>query len=198
MSYKLFNVISFAAGAVIGSAVTWRLLKRKYDVDYEQRYQEEIKEAKDFYKKKQSTVTQHENVSNGPTIKDKPDIMEYAAKIKECGYAESVQEEKHTIRKEEDSMSDVPYVISEEEYDDAGYDTETLTYFADGILTNWIDDVLDDPEEWVGPDTLERFDEYAEDGDTVFVRNDNHMCDYEIQRDHRKYRDVHPESVTEE
>lgn len=198
MSYKLFNVISFAAGAVIGSAVTWRLLKRKYDVDYEQRYQEEIKEAKDFYKKKQSTVTQHENVSNGPTIKDKPDIMEYAAKIKECGYAESVQEEKHTIRKEEDSMSDVPYVISEEEYDDAGYDTETLTYFADGILTNWIDDVLDDPEEWVGPDTLERFDEYAEDGDTVFVRNDNHMCDYEIQRDHRNYRDVHPESVTEE
>ena len=42
MNCKLFNIISFAAGAAIGSAVTWKLLKTKYDAEYEQKYQEEI------------------------------------------------------------------------------------------------------------------------------------------------------------
>lgn len=199
MNFKLFSALSFAAGALVGSAVTWKLLKCKYDKEYEQRYQDEIKEAKEYYKSKskaEAVVGSEESaVQNEGTqvTKVKPDIMEYAAKIHDLGYAGEA-EPKSTIRKEEDSMKDVPYVISEEEFDEAGYDTETLTYFADGVLVDWFSEPVEDVESLVGPDTLEKFDEYAE-GDTVFVRNDNHMTDYEIQRDYRNYKDVFPESM---
>lgn len=199
MNFKLFSALSFAAGALVGSAVTWGLLKRKYDKEYEQRYQEEIKEAKEYYKSKSNTeaVVDSKAVTvqnEGPRVTQvKPDIMEYASKIHDLGYSGEL-EPKTMIREEEDSMKDVPYVISEEEFDEAGYDTETLTFFADGILADWFNEPVEDVESLVGPDTLEKFDEYAE-GDTVFVRNDNHMTDYEIQRDYRNYRDVFPESM---
>ena len=203
MNCKLFNIISFAAGAAIGSAVTWKLLKTKYDAEYEQKYQEEIKEAKEFYKKKLSAdneIVQNDEVTIPKVTKDKPDIMEYASRIKELGYAGQVargeikEDEEEYMGKEDDSMKDEPYVISEEEYDDNNYDTETLTYFADGVLTDWFNEVVENPEELIGSDTLERFDELA-DGDTVFVRNDAHATDYEIQRDYRNYKDVFSEST---
>lgn len=199
MNCKLFNAMIFAAGAVVGSAVTWKVLKTKYDKEYEQKYQEEVKEAKEFYKKKadaeEATVTEEKPVYK--VGDNKPNIMEYAAKIQELGYkTDAAPEEKKYVRKEEDSMENVPYVISEEEFDEAGYDTETLTYFADGVLTDWFNEIVEDPDELVGPEALSHFDELAE-GDTVFVRNDNHMTDYEIQRDHRNYWDVYPESTEE-
>lgn len=205
MNYKLFNVVSFAVGAAIGSAVTWKLVKSKY----EQIAQEEIDDVRAYYKKKleafEEDVTEEEVQQSDDTTqtgysqmtKDKPDIMEYAAKIKELKYAgesEQVEEEEEEyVEKEEDSMKDEPYVISADEFDEEGYDTETLTYFADGVLTDWYNEPVDNPEELVGSDTLANFDELA-DGDTVFVRNDNHATDYEIQRDHRNYKDVFPES----
>ena len=196
MNCKLFNAMIFAAGAVIGSAVTWKVLKTKYDKEYEQKYQEEVKEAKAFYKKKAEATVEEDK----PVYKvgdNKPDIMEYAAKIQELGYKENAANEgQKYVRKEEDSMENEPYVITEEEFDEAGYDTETLTYYADGVLTDWFNDPVDEPDSLVGPGTLEHFNELA-DGDTVFVRNDNHMTDYEIQRDHRNYWDAFPESTEE-
>ena len=195
MNCKLFNVLSFTAGVVIGSAVTWKLLKTKYDKEYEEKYQEEVKEAKEFYKKKSEASVQNGEIISTKNLNNKPDIMEYAAKIKELHYTgEEEQLEMEYVRKEDDSMKDEPYVISEEEFDEAGYDTETLTYYADGVLTDWYNELIDNPEEFVGKNVLENFDELA-DGDTVFVRNDNHMTDYEIQRDHRNYNDVFPESA---
>lgn len=200
MNYKLFSALSFAAGAIIGSAVTYKLLRAKYDKEYEKRYHEEIKDAKEYYKRKaeaEPNAEQNTPVSTPNFTTVKPDIMEYAAKIRELKYSgDENPEVKNTVRKEEDSMKDVPYVISEEEFDEAGYDTETLTFFADGVLTDWFNEPVEDPDELVGPGTLDKFDEYAE-GDTVFVRNDNHMTDYEIQRDYRNYRDVFPESTEE-
>ena len=49
-------------------------------------------------------------------------------------------------------------------------------------------DIVDDIEETVGIDSLTHFGEY-EDG-SVFVRNDERKCDYEILLDHRNYEDV--------
>lgn len=193
MNYKLFNAVSFAVGAVIGSAVTWKLLKSKY----EQIAQEEIDDVKEHYKKKLEdrvySVETHVDANTMNLSHEKPDILEYAEKIKELNYSgeEYQSDNKDFVEKEDDSMEGKPYVISEEEFDDAGYDTETLTYFADGVLTDWYNDPIEEPEDMVGEDTLERFDELA-DGDTVFVRNPNHMTDYEIQRDHRNYVDVYP------
>lgn len=206
MNCKLFSVVSFAVGAAIGSAVTWKLVKNKY----EQIAQEEIDDVRAYYKKRLEAFEEDEteelpqNNDTAPTgysklTNDKPDIMEYAAKIKELQYADREDdqvedEEENYVEEEEDSMKDEPYVISAEEFDEIGYDTETLTYFADGVLTDWYNEPVDNPDEMVGSETLAKFDELA-DGDTVFVRNDNHATDYEIQRDYRNYKDVFPEST---
>ena len=45
MNNTFKNVLIFAAGAFIGSAVTWKLVKTKY----EKIAQEEIDSVKDFY-----------------------------------------------------------------------------------------------------------------------------------------------------
>ena len=91
-------------------------------------------------------------------------------------------------------MKEEPYVISFEDFEDGDYEKETLTYFADGVLTDWYKEIIDNIEEVVGLDALTNFDEYA-DGDTVYVRNDYQYTDYEIQRDYRNYSEVFVEST---
>ena len=48
-------------------------------------------------------------------------------------------------------------------------------------------DIVDDIEETVGIDSLTHFGEYED--DSVFVRNDERKCDYEILLDDRDYED---------
>ena len=83
-----------------------------------------------------------------------------------------------------------PYVISPDEFDENGYQTVSLTYYADGVVEDDFYDVWDDDEieEKIGRDSLNHFGEYEE--DSVFVRNDDNETDYEILRDPRNYSDV--------
>lgn len=84
---------------------------------------------------------------------------------------------------------DIPYVISPDEFgQDESYETISLTYYADGVLADDDDEMVEDVENLVGFDSLNHFGEYED--DSVFVRNDRLKCDYEILLDHRKYTDV--------
>ena len=84
------------------------------------------------------------------------------------------------------SKTEKPYVISPDEFGELGdYDTISLTYFSDGVLTDENDEPLDNPDELVGLESLTHFGEYEE--DSVFVRNDAKKCDYEILFDLRSY-----------
>ena len=93
--------------------------------------------------------------------------------------------------KEEDTAEekDIPYVISPDEFGtNEDYDTISLIYYADGVLTNDADEVIDNVEEIVGKKALNSFGEYEE--DSVFVRNDLIKVDYEILRDLDTYEDM--------
>ena len=81
-----------------------------------------------------------------------------------------------------------PYVISPEEFGEADYNIVSLNYYADGVLANDFDEVVDDVENTVGEDFEEHFGDYEE--DSVFVRNDELGLDYEILRDMRNFSDV--------
>lgn len=81
-----------------------------------------------------------------------------------------------------------PYVISPEEFGEMNdYEKISLTYYANGILADENDEVIDDIEETVG-DALEHFGEYED--DSVFVRNEENMCDYEILFDQRNFSEI--------
>jgi hypothetical protein len=194
MNNKIASFMMFIFGAAVGSVVTWQYAKKKY----EQIAQEEIDSVKETFSKlkevKSKDNESEENNINTKTIvervKDKPSIVEYAAKLRKQGYTnysdtDSLSEEEV----DENMINDKPYVISPDEFGEFyDYETISLTYYADQILADEDDELVEDIEETVGFESLNAFGEYED--DSVFVRNDRLKCDYEILLDQRKYSEV--------
>ena len=176
MNSTLSKVIIFTAGAAIGSAVTWKLVKTKY----EQIAREEIESVRDLYFSERCEKNYEENEDNNE--EDEEDQKTYASIIKDAGYSDHQPEKKE--EEETDNME--PYVISPEEFDEVGYETVSLYYYEDGVVTNAItSEVINNPEDYIGEDFVNHFGEYED--DAVYVRNDDIETDFEILRDERRY-----------
>lgn len=170
-------IFAFFAGAAIGSAVTWKLVKTKY----EQLAEEEITSVREFYAEKEPKKAQEEPtvIPNSKWTSDKPDLFEYAKTIKDSGYVTSDDHEEEKGG-EESVMSDVPYVITADEYgENEDYDAASLSYYEDDVLADEWGDVVYNREELIGSDALSNFDE---DWNDVYIRNDLLKTDYEIIR----------------
>jgi hypothetical protein len=176
----------FVLGAAVGSVVTWKYVEKKY----ERIAQDEINSVKEVFSKRVAEFTEDtkEVQIKADNAKEKPNIIEYAARLREQGYtnySDMVDEKPE----EEESMNMDKYVIAPEEFGELDdYDTISLTYYADQILADDNDEIIEDIEDVVGFDSLNSFGEYED--DSVFVRNDRLKCDYEILLDQRKYSDV--------
>lgn len=183
MSNTLNKLFIFAAGAGIGSAVTWKLLKTKY----EQLAQEEI----DSYKE---VVARRLN-ETAPEVEEKQEPIEEAP-IKTTGYSNLVDGLRYTTYAKTEGEGDdehmakpKPRVISPEEFgEEDNYDTETLTYYKDGVLTDLQNNPIEDVEGWVGKESLEHIGDYEP--DSVHVRNDAMQTDFEILLDTKTYSSV--------
>ena len=188
MSNRSLFSLGFIIGAASGATVAWYLLKDKYET----LAQEEIDSVKEVFARREQEMkdeTVKRNVAEG--IKDsdrtKPDLKEYAEQLKKNGYTRYSD-----LSADDEGVSDKqtkPYVIPPEQFgDDENYDQISLTYYADGVLADENDEVIEDVEDGVGIDSLNRFGEYED--DSVFVRNDARKCDYEILLDQRTYSEV--------
>lgn len=196
MNDTLNKFLIFAAGAAIGSAVTWKYLKSKYEQDI----LEEVLEEDTNGETTDDEVGPDDLYTVGKAY-EKPDIKEYAKILNNGNYgAEEVEEDEikkdpaivKYIKKE---VADVerPYVIPPEEFGEFDeYETISLTYYADKVLADDMDEVVEDVDYVVGTDSLTHFGEYED--DSVFVRNDRLKADYEILLDPRNYADVVPTS----
>lgn len=188
MSNRSLFSLGFIIGAASGATVAWYLLKDKYET----LAQEEIDSVKEVFARREQEMkdeTVKRNVAEG--IKDsdrtKPDLKEYAEQLKKNGYTRYSD-----LSADDEGVSDKqtkPYVIPPEQFgDDENYDQISLTYYADGVLADENDEVIDDVEETVGIESLNHFGEHED--DSVFVRNDTRKCDYEILLDQRTYSEV--------
>lgn len=188
MSNRSLFSLGFIIGAASGATVAWYLLKDKYET----LAQEEIDSVKEVFARREQEMkdeTVKRNVAEG--IKDsdrtKPDLKEYAEQLKKNGYTRYSD-----LSADDEGVSDKqtkPYVIPPEQFGDyESYDQINLTYYADGVLADENDEVIDDVEETVGIESLNHFGEYED--DSVFVRNDTRKCDYEILLDQRTYSEV--------
>lgn len=186
--------IGFIFGIAIGSLATWQYVKKKY----EQIAQDEINSVKEVFNKKKNNENEVPkdievtSQAKAEKAKEKPDIIKYAEVLSKNGYTEYSNIEKNK-KKEETKVSNngnsSPYIISPEEFgDNDEYDKISLTYYADKILADDNDELVEDIEKVVGSDSLNHFGEFED--DAVYVRNDNLKCDYEILIDHRNYSDV--------
>ena len=195
MNNKITSFMMFIFGAAVCSVVTWQYIKKKY----ERIAQEEIDSVKETFsklKEVKSKDNESEKNNNARTIveraKDKPSIVEYAAWLRKQGYT-NYSDYSDTDASEEEAdenmINDKPYVISPDEFGEFDdYDTISLTYYADQVLADEDDELVEDIEETVGFESLNTFGQYED--DSVFVRNDRLKCDYEILLDQRKYSDV--------
>lgn len=197
---RIVPIITFVSGAVIGSLVTWKCLKKKYEdiaqdeIDsvkavYSREYDDNLVSVRNTMKARHEE--NEEQTEQSKTViksaKDKMSVAEYARIIREKAYASPPEDEEET----DVVLSDAPYVITPDEFTELyGYDTISLLYFADGILTDDNEEVMsyDDIVDSVGIESLNHFGEYEE--DSVYVRNDRLKVDYEICRDLRNYSDV--------
>lgn len=185
MTSTLNKLVIFTAGAAAGSLVTWFLAKTKY----ERIADEEIASMKEYYEERESVMTKQ--IEEGDTVtpkrlpQDKPSLKEYAALVHAAGYSDEAFEE------EEKKMNSVerPYVIPPEEFAELeDYNVVSLTYYADGVLADESDEIIEDVDDIVGLDSLSHFGEYED--YSVFVRNDERMSDYEILLDFRTYKEA--------
>lgn len=196
MNSVIKDLFLIAAGVAIGSAVTFKLTKDKY----EQIVQEEIDSLNEVFSKKdifqEDTGDMSEPIDKEEKVKVEKEEMfgDYINELEKREYVRYSQPaEKTTSSEKEDKKEErnveKPYVISPEEFGEFDdYEQISLTYYADHILADDMDELVENLDEVVGFDSLNHFGEYEE--DTVFVRNDRLRCDYEICRDLRTYSDV--------
>jgi len=183
---KKINFMMFVLGVAVGSVVTWKYVEKKY----EQIAQDEINSVKEVFSKRVAEFTEDTEDTEEVRIKadnakEKPDIIEYAARLRKQGYINYSD----MVDEKPEEVKDEPYVIAPEEFGELDdYEIISLTYYADQILADDNDVIVDDVENVVGFDSLNSFGEYEE--DSVFVRNDRLKCYYEILLDQRKYSDV--------
>lgn len=195
---KLFKGLCiFAAGALAGAAVAARAVRDKY----QQEAEEEIAEMRDYYRELRKNAktpdedkmvveenTKEEKEENAKNeydeiVKGYTNYTQYLSKAAAKYFDTETKENKKEEKEERTNYE--PFIIDVEEFgEDPTYDTATLTYYKDKVLTNDLDDVID--YSVAGEENLKIFDEHP-DCKAIYVRDDIYMVDYEIIRDPYQY-----------
>lgn len=178
MNNTLSKVVIFTVGAALGSAVTWKLVKTKY----ERIAQEEIDSVKEEFSKRNKETVEEETEE---IVVSEEMKKEYVDKIKELGYSSDNDD----VEEDEEDMGDKPYVIPPKEFDEIGYKTVSLGYYEDGVLVTDDGRVVKNADRLIGNIKPEKeFGEFED--DSVFIRNDRLKTDYEILRHEGKYSEM--------
>lgn len=205
MNSKLLSFLAFVMGAAAGSLVTWKFVEKKY----KQIAQEEIDSVKETYAKMRKDDLEAKQADleaakaklhpAEPEKVETPEVQPEEVKKYEdvivkhnyTSYSNNIDE------KGGDVMTDRPYIISPDEFGDyPDYETISLTYYNDKVLTDEYNEIVDDIDDLIGDDSLNHFGEYED--DSVFVRNDALKVDYEILLDPANYRDIAPQDQVDD
>lgn len=172
----------FAAGLAIGAVAGACVIKNKVLADAK----EEIEEVREYYRSKSVEATDE-------VAEEVKEVKEVVQEIKNDSNKRTyVNYNKLTSTykpQEEPTRFDDPFIIDPSEFgEDPEYDTMTLTYFADGVLVDDVDEVIEEPDIVVGLENLKVFEEFG--ASSIYVRNDIYKTDYEVIRDDWNYSDL--------
>ena len=190
------NLLCFVAGAAIGSVVTWKLIEKKY----KDLADEEIESVIETFKNRKPRITKDnvkekvEKVIN--KYKEPKEIVEdivtserYSIENEE--EIDEDDESNYTVNVDNDIEVVTPYVITPEQFGEYNeYGTKTLTYYADNVLTDEIDNPITSEEMviMIGPDALDHFGEYED--DSVYIRDEMNEMDYEILKSEKNFSEI--------
>ena len=178
------NVIIFAVGAGVGSLLTWMFIKDKY----KQIADEEIESVVQRFKDRRKNEVEKEDTIE--TTKVDNTVAKYNSIIDTMDYSKTTNysndnDDLYTVKVEEKEEFIKPEIIDADDFGMEDYDTETLTYYADGIIADDDGNLVFEHKTLIG-DALQHFDE----DNLVYVRNANELCDYEIYKDEKTYAEV--------
>ena len=175
----------FAAGLAVGAVAGACLVRNKALEDAKQ----EVEEVREYYKEKLNEVKEVKEEEPQVEVEVPQDVDVVKDIVKENGYTNYNKPQTVNIPQYKVYANDDPYVIDPSEFgEEPGYDTMTLTYFADGVLVDDVDDVIEEADVVVGLENLKVFEEFG--ATAVYVRNDIYRTDYEILRDDWNYSDL--------
>lgn len=182
----------FAAGLAIGAVAGACVIKNKVLADAK----EEIEEVREYYRSKSGEVEEVKEV-----VEEVKEVKEVVQEIKNDSdkrtYVNYNKLASTYKPQEEPTRFDDPFIIDPSEFgEDPEYDTMTLTYFADGILVDDVDEVIEEPDIVVGLENLKVFEEFG--ASSIYVRNDIYKTDYEVIRDDWNYSDIKEPSIVKE
>ena len=182
------NSIIFLLGAAAGATASWYLLK----TSYEKIAQEEIDSTKEAFARRldeiEGNVDKEEPLADpNPQDFTKNEKINYASIVTANYGVDTNNEEKGSSETVE--IGTLPYTISPEAYGELeDYEQISLTYYADGVLADDNDEIVEEVDYKIGEGSLNKFGEFED--DCIFVRNDIMKIDYEILKDERNYSDV--------
>ena len=184
------KILLFTTGAAVGSAVSWMLVKTKYEKTIEDK-NEEIEFLRDRYSSKDITIRdvaeaaakEGFDVDISLDEPEEPTIHEISEKVRKLRY----NNESYNEEEDEDDMCG-PEVIAPEESWEQDYPVISLTYYEeDGVLVDEHNKIIGNAGELVGEDFADHFGEYED--DSVFTRNRKNKVYYEILKDYGSYSD---------
>ena len=191
------TVFSFVVGAVSGAALAWCCAKNHFQTISD----EEIAEVKAEYKR---THIEHVEWSKEEIAKslfareysvekiaDILNIEETDKIYKMLGIEKSVDNDPveridrpqyHKVEKKPDG----PRVVSPEEF---GNETlaVTWTYYSDGVVTDEMDNIVEDVDDAFGKGFIPEFDETG----VIYISNPTRHCDYELIYEEEPYAILH-------
>jgi hypothetical protein len=181
----MYNGIKYALIFVVGAAAGAAVSSKFFEEKYKKIAQEEIDSVKETWAKKYE-ATDSEEVNE--EVFDSVTELEEARSV--TSEYESIASEYNTMEGGLKSVDEgTIFVIEPEEFGEIDdYETISLTYYSDGVLTDDDNGVIENVDEVVGEESLGHFGEYED--DSVFVRNTKRKCDYEILMDYREYANV--------
>ncbi|MCC8049744.1 MAG: hypothetical protein LIP10_03665 [Clostridiales bacterium] len=190
-------VIGVFTGAAVGAGTSILAMKKHF----ENEKQKEVEEIRNIYMKKAEEDGEPEKAEKirkaGETVENKDaDMKEYRKRVQSEGYVkysgDNPGEKTNRTPMKKDWIP--PYIISPEQFDEhaddgLGWETRTLLYFADGVLTDNDSNKIEDMSTILGDkEILTHFGEYEE--DSIHVRNENRKIDYEVLLDQRTWKEV--------
>lgn len=189
MSNYILAGLSFLAGGAISGVTAWLLAKKHYEKRLDAEINDiwrEIDGALEDEGEPDTPVIkdrQEMPIPQPHTIMDKPDLNEYANKLRNEGYTAP----------DLPKTNDFIHEIGENDLDEELYQRIDLTLYADGLLADDQDYPIRSLSDTVG----ENFLQLMEGKDELFIRNEKRMIDYDICRSLLSYGEMldrHPET----
>lgn len=192
MNSTLNKVLIFAAGAAVGSVVTWKAIESKYA----QMAREEVEAVRDLYREshiddgpENEYDPEEDRVVDGDEMTKAQYRAQYRDMLGSEGYVNYSGGDSNIESDEGVPNVKKPYILSPAEFSsDEAYQTETLFYFEDEVLTDDDYNPIEDVEGMVGEESLTTFGQYED--DAVYVRNERYLTDYEIILEPRRFADL--------